>query len=220
MGIPRSSRSLDGRPPRIAEPEEAGHLVERLTCSVVEGLAELAVATRPFHGDQHSVPARHQQHHERPGKVAMVQQSREEMALQMVDAHEREPPSERQSLGLAHTHEQGADEARAHSCGDSVDRGHLGRLERQPCLFEGALHHDSEDLEVSTARQLWNDPAKSRVDVDLACHHRRADIATPDHHRGRCLVTRSLNAKRYAARAPLDHCGALSRDSIPLNLSE
>ena len=56
----RASRSI-GRPARIAEAEQLGHLVERLAGGIVERLAQQAVLAPRGHVEQHGVAAAHQQ---------------------------------------------------------------------------------------------------------------------------------------------------------------
>ncbi len=113
VGSPWSAiRSMAG-PPGIAQPEEPGHLVEGLAGGVVDGAAEQPVAAGLGHLDQQGVAAGHQQHHQRPAQVGLLQQRGEEVGLEVVDADQGNVPGQGQGLGLGHAHQQRADQARA-----------------------------------------------------------------------------------------------------------
>src|SRR5207244_8898144 len=62
VGIPLLRDPLDDRPARKAEPEETGHLVERLTGRVVDGPAECPKTAMRFHQHQVAVRARDHEH--------------------------------------------------------------------------------------------------------------------------------------------------------------
>jgi hypothetical protein len=91
--------AVDGRSARVAEPEVPGHLVEGLTGRVVDGLAEHPVVAVVLHVHEEGVPARHEQHHERELQVGLLEERGVQVSLEVVDAHERHVPGQRQGLG-------------------------------------------------------------------------------------------------------------------------
>src|SRR5206468_10628595 len=62
VGVSLLRDPLDDRPARKAEPEETGHLVERLTGRVVDGPAECPKTAMRFHQHQVAVRARDHEH--------------------------------------------------------------------------------------------------------------------------------------------------------------
>ena len=113
--------AVDGRAARVAEAEEAGHLVEGLAGGVVDRGAEHLVLAVALHVHEQRVAARHEQHHERQLEVGLLEQRRVEVGLEVVDGDERHVPGQRQRLGRGHADEQRADQAGAVGGGHRVD---------------------------------------------------------------------------------------------------
>ena len=104
---------VEHRAARVAESEEAGHLVVGLADGVVDGLAEQLVAPRLGRAGEHAVPARDQQRGLGERHLAVGQVHAGQVALQVVDAHHRDAPAQRQRLGRRDADQQRADQARA-----------------------------------------------------------------------------------------------------------
>ena len=88
-------RPRDRRPARVAEAEQPADLVERLARRVVDGLAEQPVVEVVAHLDEERVAARHDERDERErrrlvlGLARVEQPARVDVALEVVDRHER-----------------------------------------------------------------------------------------------------------------------------------
>ena len=105
----------------VAEPEEAGDLVERLTRGVVEGLAEHPVLPVVLDRDDHRVTTRHEQHRERRRQVGFLEPRRVQVTLEVVHPDVRDVGRERERLRGAHPDEQRAGEAGTVARGDRVE---------------------------------------------------------------------------------------------------
>ena len=68
-GRPCTASAVDGRAARVAEAEEAGHLVERLAGGVVDRATRAPVPPVALHQHEQRVPAGHEQHDERQLEV-------------------------------------------------------------------------------------------------------------------------------------------------------
>src|SRR5207302_7835636 len=90
----------------IAEAEQAGALVERLARGVVERRAEQGVAAVLPDVEQHRVAAAREQAEERRLDGIGPQVERGNMAVQVVDRHERQPPRPRDRLSYGEADEQ------------------------------------------------------------------------------------------------------------------
>ena len=83
-----------------------------------------------------------------------------DVALQVVDGRERQPPAGRQGLAGREADEQRADEARALRGGDKVDVAQLCARVQQ-----GAVDDGVDELEVVARGDLRDDAAETVVDV-------------------------------------------------------
>ena len=225
LGVAVDGHTVDGRAARVAQAEEASHLVERLAGGVVDRRAEHAVAPVVLHGDEHRVPAGHEEHDQRRDQRRLVEERGVEVGLEVVDAHERHVPDERERLGRADPHQERAHQARADGGRDRVDAGAV-----EAGLDERLGDDRREQLDVRAAGDLRHDAAEAGVEVDLARHdrgeHRRA---VGDDRRGR-LVTRRLDpedavdlsrlgsAPRFAGRG-LAHWSPTSSVVVPVTSS-
>ncbi len=111
----------DCRPARVRQPEQAGHLVERLARGVVARVAEQAVAAEAGNIHEHAVPARYEQCNERKLQCLGFESADQEMRLHMVDRHRRyaEPVSRR--CGKGASNHQRADQAGAGCIGYAIE---------------------------------------------------------------------------------------------------
>ncbi len=181
---------VDGRTPGISETEEAGDLVEGLSCGIVDGLPEQAVVPVVDHLDQHRVPARHQEHHQRQFERLIFEERCVEMGLHVVDPDERDVPCHGQGLGRGDTHEQRSDQPGPDGAGDGVDPFGLdARLDDRPG------DDRVEQVEMGTAGNLGHHTAVLRVQVDLRRHHAGQHVVTAHHQRRGGLVAAGLDAQ-------------------------
>ena len=130
----------------------------------------------------------------------------EYVALEVVDAHERQTRGSGQPLGVCESDDECADQARAVGDSDSVQIAEAQRA-TQPELLAGALHRlvdDAHDrLGVLAARDLGHYAAESRVEVDLARDDVGDDPSLSRDDRGGRLVARALyrEDQRFARRS-------------------
>ena len=175
---------------RVAEPEETRDLVERLAGGVVDGLAEHLVVAVPADDDEQGVTTGHEHDRERRGELRILEPSRVEVGLEVVDTDVREAGHERERLRRAHADEQRAREAGTVARGDGADVGEL-----ESGFTERVGDHRVDELDVRPARDLGHDTAVLRVELDLARHDRRQHApAVLDDGRGR-FVARRLDAQ-------------------------
>ena len=92
-----------------------------------------------------------------------------QMALQVVDAHHGDAPTQGERLGGGD-----ADQERAHQTRPGGDRNSGQVAAGDSGLGEGPLDNRRHRFEVGAAGQLRDDPTERGVQVDLACDHRRA----------------------------------------------
>ena len=195
VGIPLVAEPVDGRPARISQTHEAGHLVEGLARGVVEGGAQHPVAQAVLHQHEHGVATRHQGHHHRQFDAGLIEEERVEMGLEVVDGHERHVPDERQRLCRRHADQQRPHQARS---GRGPHRGDVGVVNAR--LRQRLRHYGDEPLDVGPARHLGDDAPVAGVQIDLARHHRRQHLLPAgDHRRGR-LVAGRLDPQDRLAR--------------------
>ena len=194
-GSPSVARLVDDGAARVAEAQEAGHLVVGLAGGVVEGLAQQLVAAVAGHLDQHGVAAGDQQHDHREAGDCLtgaVQERCVEVGLEVVDGHERHVPGECQGLGGRDADDEGAEQARP---GRGRDGGGdlVGSL--QPGFGECLLDGGGKQLQVGPAGDLGHHAAEGPVQVDLAGDHRGAHLVAAGDDGRRRLVTRRLDAQ-------------------------
>ena len=93
LGIALAREPIDRGTARVAEPEEAGDLVERLARRVVDRLAEHAVAPVAVHRDEQRVAAGDDERDERRFERRVLDHRRVEVRLVMVHADVRQTAS-------------------------------------------------------------------------------------------------------------------------------
>ena len=121
LGVALAREPVDRGPARIAEAEEARALVERLARRVVERRAEDGERAALPDLEQHRVTAAREQADERRLQRVRLEVERGDVALQVVDGHERQAPRPGERLRRGEADEEGADEARPARDGDPVD---------------------------------------------------------------------------------------------------
>ena len=110
----------------IRQPEQLRALVEGLARGIVAGLAEQPVIADALRLDEHGVAARDQQRHVREGRRVGLERGREQVTLQMMHPHRRQPPGGSERAGERGPGQQRADQARAGRVGDAVEVGRTG----------------------------------------------------------------------------------------------
>src|SRR5262249_44421630 len=112
---------VEGGAARIAESEQSGALVERLAGGVVEGRAGDPETARLAHLQQERVPSRRQQTEEGRLDGLGLEKQGGDVAVEVVDRCEREPPPPGERLGRGEPNEESADQARALRGSDELD---------------------------------------------------------------------------------------------------
>jgi hypothetical protein len=129
------------------------------------------------------------------GFVAEVE--RRDVAVEMVDRHERKAARPRERLRRGEPHEQRADEP------GSLRDGHgLEVVEACLGLREGLLHHRRDELEVPPRRDLGDDAAVTGMQLCLRGDDARTDLALDGHERCGGLVAGRLD--------PHDHVDSIT----------
>ena len=128
-GSPSAASRSSAGPPGIAEPEHARDLVEGLAGGVVEGLAEHLVAVVVAHRGEQGVAAAGDQAEERRLERLGLEEVGGDVALQVVDRDQRQPPRRGDRLRGADADQQRPDQARA---GGDRDRLDLVERRRRP----------------------------------------------------------------------------------------
>jgi hypothetical protein len=188
--VPGDGQAVDRRPARVAEAEEAGHLVEGLTRGVIDGGSQNAVAPVALHGHQHGVASRDQQRHQGGLDRRVLEERRVEVGLEVVDGDEGDVPHQGQCLGAGQ-----ADQQRAHQTW-SVGGGHCADVRPFDArLHQRLRHHRGQQLDVGPAGDLRNHSTEAGMEVDLAGNHRGAHVTATGHDRRRRLVTARLDAE-------------------------
>ena len=188
----RASRSI-GRPARVAEPEQARALVERLAGRVVERRPDdLEAAVVPYVEEQR-VPAAREQAQERRVDGLRLQEQRGDMAVQVVDRSEGKPQRPRERLRRRQPDEQRADQPGPLRDGDPLDP-----VEPDAGLVERLAQHRRDELEVPPRGDLRDDAAVLRVQLGLGGDDIGEELAVVrDHSRG-CLVAGRLEPEDQA----------------------
>ena len=124
------------------------------------------------------------------GVLGSAYEMRQHMPLQVVDLHERDTQTQRQTLGERRAHEQRAQQART-----AGERYRAQLLFPHPGALQGRIHHRHDVLLMRTRRQLRHHSAVLFVyflrSDDVTQHHAAAN------HRRRRVVARALYAQYY-----------------------
>jgi hypothetical protein len=187
----RGNAVHDG-PARVAEPCAARDLVERLAGRVVARAGqwndhavldadELRVASR----DDEAVKRKSDG---QGSRAARLQVRREKMPLEMVDADERDPTREGQSLACREAHEQRADQPGPGRRGDEPDV-----LEADARPSQRFFENRGQIFEVRARRHFRNDAAVRRVRPHLRGDDVGQHAALAVEHGDRRLVAGGLD---------------------------
>ena len=163
----RRGRGLGGPPDRrsarVAEPEQAPDLVERLAGGVVEGRAEQPVGQVVAHLGEERVAARDDQRDEREDRVRPVrltgvaQPGRVDVALEVVDPDQRPVVDPGEGLGEVDPDEERAGQARAVG-----DRDRLDVVPGRPGVGPRRVEDRDDPAQVGPRGDLRDDPAGRR----------------------------------------------------------
>src|SRR5207248_3243864 len=138
----------------VTEAQQFGGLVERFAGGIVLRLTQEPVLTYAIHSHQLRMAARDEERDERKLRPARREQRREQVALQVVDAKDRDAERETQGLGVRGADEQRARESRTFGVADAAELGH------RPVR---ALKHEArerhESLDVVARGELGYDAA-------------------------------------------------------------
>ena len=170
------SGSVDVRPTREAEPQQAGDLVERLTSRVVDGRPERCHT----HGDvldpqEARVAAADQHRQARFGQRPVLELVDRHVGREVVDAVDRLAEPDRQRFRRGHTDEQCPGEP-----GAARDRYRVDVVQLDAGGPAGSIDGRHHGLEVRTAGHLGYDAPEPRVLLDTA-RHRIGQQRVPPH---------------------------------------
>ncbi len=169
---------LQRRPARVAEPEQPRRLVEGLAGGVIEGLAQDLVAPVVPHPRQQGVPAAGDEAEEGRLERLRLEEVGGDVALQVVDRDQRQPPRRGDRLRGADPDQEGADQARP---GGDRDRLDLAQLDLG--LGERRLDHRRGQFEVVARGDLGDDAAEVGVRGGLRGDQVREDPRPVEHGR-------------------------------------
>ena len=198
--LPDARLAVDVRATGERQPEQPGHLVERLPRRVVDGRAQRRHAGGHVLDPQQAGVAaadQHRQHRLRQRTVLELVDG--DVRGEVVDAVERLAEPDRERLGGRDTDEQRAGQAGSAGDGDRVDvvRRDAGRL-------AGPLDGRDHRLEVRPAGDLGHDAAEPGVLVDAARDRvGQQRVAADDPDAG--LVAGGLDAEdeRFVSHGPI-----------------
>ncbi len=150
-----------------------------------------------------------QQAEERRLERIRLEIERGDVAVEVVDRHERQPARPGDGLRRGEADEQRADQARALRHGYAVDVGEgcVGFRER-------LADHRRHELEVPPRRDLRHDPAVARVQLRLRRDDARPNLALVGDERRRGLVARRLDPEDQRATGSFHMISASSRLSV------
>ncbi len=152
---------------------------------------------------EHGVPARNERKDKRRLEVGLRQQVGKQVALQMIDAHQRFAGSIRKALGKGDTHHQGTHQARTlrHAHGGKFARrnGSARKTQRRCGILECRIHDAHDDLNVLARGDLGYHAAKTGMEINLRRHLVGQHLAVRIDNCHGCLVAGTLDGKHQAA---------------------
>src|SRR3990172_3794502 len=200
--------------------EKLRALVEGSAGRVVPRLADHLVAERLTRQVERRVAARDHEGQKGIGGAGLLEKRGENVALEMVDADQREPPDVGEGLRHRAADEERPDEARPLGHRDGLQIG-----EGDPGVTERLLDDRDDDLEVAPRRQLGHHAAVGRVDLVLGGHDGGQDLRAVRQDRRRRLVAGGLDPQDqlnsyFACACGVGDAGrALSRMRIAFRMS-
>jgi len=171
---------------RKLETHHSGKLVERLTSRIVDGVSERLVVTPIADVNNLGVPSRGEEHNGRRNKLFKLDPGCHQVALHVVDAHEREltRPGCRFGKGMSH-------EERAHQAGACSGRNTVEVIGVNARIRKGFVSQGADRFDVGPGGHLRDDSTETGMKVDL----RGEDIGErfgATNHRNRRLVATGL----------------------------
>ena len=145
------------------------------------------------------MPARDKREDKRRLEVGLRQQVGEQVALQMIDAHERLAGSIRKALGKGDTHHQGTHQARTlrHAHGGKLTWRNRPTLKAKRCrgILERRIYDTHNHLNVLARGDLGHHAAKAGVKINLCRHLVGQHIAIRIDNRHGRLVAGTLDSE-------------------------
>ena len=184
--LPRATRHGQLRKLRsagIGQAEQLRTFVESLARRIVTRLAEQRVRTDRARLDQHGVTAGHQQRQMRKRRRIGLEQRREQMPLEMVNADRRHAPGIGQRTRECRATEQRADQSGSGGVRDAVDVRSRGSRPRQR-----RLDQRQQALHVVARGKLGHHATVNTVQIDLREQLVREQPAVRVEHGGGGLV--------------------------------
>jgi putative nucleotidyltransferase with HDIG domain len=190
-----SRQGIDPGSTRVAETQQLSDLVEGFPGCIVERGANVAVAPLLEEIEMGMAPGNDQGQRASLPQLTVRHQDGVDVPLQVVDGHQRFVEGKGQRLGVSNSNQQCSGQARPLGDGDGIEI-----LEADPCFLQRSPN-DRHDIAQMFARgKFRNHPTIGRVGGDLRRHDVGKDTMSALHHRGRRLVTGTLNGKNQAAR--------------------
>ena len=181
--IALAGQPVDFRSTRIAQSQQAGHLVEGLAGCVVARTSQQRMPEAFLDAHELGVAAGDNQAQVGKRRRGRFDEDRVDMAFQMVDPDQRTSQPQRKGFGKAQTHQQRADQPRSVGDGDSVEVAG-----RQAGFLQG-LTHDRDDSSLMIARgQLGHHAPIAQVRSLLGGDYVGTQFALDDHGRGRVVA--------------------------------
>ena len=193
-GEPGLGRDLDRGTTRVRQPEHPSDLVEGLAGGVVDRAPEQPVVERATHLDEQGVAAADDEADGREGRwrarlATLEQPCRVEVALEVVDGHQRSVVQEGQRLGHRQADQERRRQTRAVGHRDGVDLGRAGQAGAIERLVEDGQH----PAQVRPGRDLGHDAAGRSVERRLAGDDGGGDRSPALDDGDRGLVTARLD---------------------------
>ena len=191
-----ASQLVDDGATRIAQTQQLGDLVVRLSGGIVAGPAKQVIPSRLGHLEQAGVAAGDDQHDRRQRERSVIEEQRLDMSGQVMYRHERDAQRQHHRLGERHADQERADEPRP-----LRDRDRADVRPADAGVPEGPIHDSADVTNVLAGRQLRHDAAPFAVDRDLRGDDARADVpgafsvAGLGHDGCRRLVTGGFDAE-------------------------
>ena len=130
---------------------------------------------------------------ERERRPLLLQVGGEDVALQVVDRHDRESEAVGEALGAGDADQQRADESRRARDGDGIDIGEL-----HASVGERAVHERKEVLQMLARRDLRHHAAERLMALDLRRDVVHAHAAVVVHEGHGRLIARRFDPQNHA----------------------
>ena len=160
------------RAARVGQTEQFRALVERLAGGIVTGVTEQRVVTEPARFDQHRMATGHEQREVRESRWVGLEQRREQVTLEVMDADGRQSPGEGQRPRERGARQQRADQARADGVRHAIEFICAGTG-----FGQGPLDQRQQALHMVARGQFRDHPAIGLVQIHLGVQHMRQQAA-------------------------------------------